>query len=198
MAVIAGVLKQREKMEKVQSHWNEVWKRVDFGKPTKTCSYDISNYGRIRSTNKNTGKERFIKGVKVNRELLTLNIVLKDGSRGVKCIHRFVADNFVEPSTDQHTYVLHIDYDRSNNKWNNLIWATEEEWKAYTKKKTSYIEGMKKRDNTYKLNETKVRLIKKRLALGKTKRKIIAKTFGVSERTIRQIENEERWKHVQL
>ncbi len=182
--------------KKIQSHWNEVWKPVDFGSPTKTCLYEISNYGRIKSINKKTEVERLIKGVKVNRNLIVLNMVLKDGVRGYAYVHKFVAEHFVEKPSEDHTYILHIDQDRSNNKWNNLKWATEEEWKAYTLTKESFKKGREKREKSYKLNETKVKLIKERLRKGKTKIKIIARQFGVSEKQIRRIKSGENWSDV--
>jgi len=51
---------------------------------------------------------------------------------------------------------------------------------------------------SYKLNETKVRMMKKMLANGKNQRKIIARKFDVSESLVRRIEKGQYWSHVKL
>ncbi len=181
----------------LKSHWNERWVRIDFGKPTKTCFYEISNYGRIKSIDKSTLNEKELRGSTVNRGLKILSIMLKDNTRGCIYIHRFVSEHFVQSPSPEHSYIIHLDYDRENNKWNNLKWATEEEWKVYTSKKDSFIQGKAKREKHYKLTETKVKLMKKMLAKNKTKRKIIAKSFGVTENYVYQIEKGRRWGHIQ-
>ncbi len=113
--------------EKIKSHWNEKWEDVKFDHPTKSCNYAISNYGRIRSENKSTKKENLLKGAVVNRGLRILNVKLKDNSTGYSYIHRFVAEHFLEKPDKEHNYIIHSDYDKNNNKWNNLKWVTEME-----------------------------------------------------------------------
>ncbi|MCB0557920.1 MAG: HNH endonuclease [Lewinellaceae bacterium] len=181
----------------VKVFWNELWKKVDFGKPTKNCDYHISNFGRIKSVDKLTNRERLLKGAKARGGLIMLNQKLKDNSTGIVYIHRFVAENFLDkPSADQE-YILHIDYDKSNNMVNNLRWATEEEWKEY-QKKNPHHKGRPARTKNYKLTETQVRLMKKMLLRGKTKRKIIARKFGVSENCAYKIEKGIRWAHIEV
>ena len=182
----------------IKSHWNEKWVRIDFGKPTKNCFYEISNYGQIKSIEKASLDEKLLKGSTVNRGLKILSIMLKDNTRGCVYVHRFVSDHFVKKPSSEHDYIIHLDYDRNNNKWNNLEWVTEEEWKKYTEIKPSYKNGRAKREKHYKLTETKVKLMKKMLAKNKTKRKIIAKNFGVTENYVYQIEKGRRWGHVTI
>ncbi len=182
----------------IKSHWNEKWVRIDFGKPTKNCFYEISNYGQIKSIDKASLDEKLLKGSTVNRGLKILSIMLKDNTRGCVYVHRFVSDHFVEKPSPDHDYIIHLDYNRNNNKWNNLKWVTEEEWKKYTEIKPSYKNGRAKREKHYKLTETKVKLMKKMLAKNKTKRKIIAKNFGVTENYVYQIEKGRRWGHVTI
>ena len=182
----------------VKVFWNEQWKKVDFGKPTKSCDYHISNFGRIKSVDKVTKRERLLKGAKARGGLVMLNQKLKDNSTGIVYIHRFVAENFLDrPSDSDLEYILHIDYDKSNNKVNNLRWATEEDWKAY-QKANPHHKGRPARTKNYKLTETQVRLMKKMLLRGKTKRKIIARKFGVSENCAYKIEKGIRWSHVHV
>ena len=146
--------------EKIKSFINEEWKQVDFGRETKTCNYSISNYGRIKSVDKFSGKERLLKGAKVRGGLIVLNQKLKDNTPGVAYVHRFVAENFVEQATDEHEYIVHKDYDKANNKWLNLAWVTEEEWKEYQSDNPFREKKFVPKKN-HILNETKVRILKK-------------------------------------
>ncbi len=184
--------------EKIKTHWNEHWVDVNFDHPTKTCDYAISNYGRIRSKNKNTQKENLLKGAVVNRGLRILNVKLKDNSTGYRYIHRFVAEHFLEKPSKDHDYIIHIDFDKNNNKWNNLKWVTEKEWKKHIQSSPEFKKGKEKRMKSYKLNETKVRIMKKMLANDKNQRKIIARKFDVSESLVRRIEKGQYWGHVKL
>ena len=181
----------------VKVFWNEQWKKVDFGKPTKNCDYHISNFGRIKSVDKLTNRERLLKGAKARGGLIMLNQKLKDNSTGIVYIHRFVAENFLDKASAEQEYILHIDYDKSNNMVNNLRWATEEDWKEY-QKKNPHHKGRPARTKNYKLTETQVRLMKKMLLRGKTKRKIIARKFGVSENCAYKIEKGIRWSHIEV
>jgi len=181
--------------EKVKTFWNEQWKPVHFGRETKTCDYAISNFGRIKSIDKVSGRERLLKGAKARGGLIMLNQKLKDGSTGIVYIHRFVAENFVPREDEEQEYILHKDYDKSNNNWSNLVWATEKDWKAYQKENPNR-KSRPSRTKNYKLTETQVRMMKKLLKRGKTKRKIIAKQFGVSENCAYKIEKGIRWSHV--
>ncbi len=183
---------------KIKSHWNEEWAVVTFQKPTKSCKYEISNYGRIKSINKATGFEKLLKGVAVRGGLIVLNMKLADGTAGYVYVHRFVAENFIDPPTDEQRYILHKDYDRSNNKLDNLKWATELEWKAFNRANPRNKDRKNQAPRNAKLNETQVRLMKKMLLKGKTKRKIIAKQFGVSENCAYKIEKGIRWSHVNI
>jgi hypothetical protein len=184
--------------DKIKTHWNEKWIAVSFDSPTKTCNYAISNYGRIKSENKNTKKESLLKGAVVNRGLRILNVKLKDNTTGYRYIHRFVAEHFLEKPGAEYSFIIHIDYDKNNNKWNNLKWVTESEWKKHVQNSPEYKKGKEKRMKSYKLNETKVRMMKKMLANDKNKRKIIARKFNVSESLVRRIEKGQYWAHVKL
>ena len=181
---------------KIKTFWNERWVDVNFDGPTKNCNYAISNYGRIKSTHKVTDRENILKGAVVNRGLRILNVKLADGTTGYTYIHRFVAENFLEKPSEEHNHVIHVDFDKNNNKWNNLNWVTEAEWKAHVKESPKYKKGREKRMKSYKLTEAKVKIMKKMLANKQNKRKIIARKFDVSESLVRRIEKGQYWSHV--
>ena len=184
--------------EKIKTYWNERWIDVAFDSPTKSCTYSISNYGRIKSTHKETGKENLLKGAVVNRGLRILNVKLKDNSTGYRYIHKFVAENFVKKPSELHNHIIHIDFNKDNNKWNNLKWVKEAAWKEHVKESPDYKKGKEKRMRKYKLTEAKVRIMKKMLLNDKNQRKIIARKFNVSESLVRRIEKGQYWAHVKI
>ena len=157
--------------EQIKTHWNERWIDVVFDSATKSCKYAISNYGRIKSINKTTKQENLLKGAIVNRGLKILNVKLRDDSTGYQYIHLFVAENFVKKPSKEHKHVIHIDFDKNNNKWNNLKWVTEEAWKAHVRQSPDFVKGKEKRMRKYKLTEAKVRMMKKMLLNDKIKGK---------------------------
>ncbi len=183
---------------KVKSFWNEQWAPVTFEGPTKNCTYAISNFGRIKSVHKKTGRENLLKGAVVNRGLRILNVKLADSSTGYAYVHRFVAEQFLDRPSEEHDCVIHVDFDKDNNKWNNLKWVTEAEWKAHVQQSPKYKQGREKRAKSYKLTEAKVRIMKKMLANKQNKRKIIARKFDVSESLVRRIEKGQYWSHVKV
>ena len=170
---------------------------VDFGKETKTCHYMISNFGRIKSIQKATGAERLVKGATVRGGLRTLNQKMKDNSVAVIMIHRFVAEHFVPGQSEERSYIIHKDYNKGNNYSGNLKWVTKAEWHAHNLA-SPYRKKERTRTSQDKLTESKVKILKKALRQGKTKRKVLAKIFGVKENTIYQIQTGRRWGHVKI
>ncbi|MFK8104599.1 MAG: NUMOD4 domain-containing protein [Saprospiraceae bacterium] len=177
---------------------NEQWKKVKFSKPTKKNRYEVSNHGRVKSINKLTKKENLILGSKTKRGFRSINVRLADDIYGHLFVHRFVAENFVKKTTKHSSYILHKDYNRDNNKWTNLKWASEEVWKKYIQGMPSYIEGRKKLEKNYKLTASKVKQIKKMLRSGRNTKRKIATKFGVTETQIKRIETGENWGHISI
>jgi hypothetical protein len=96
-----------------------------------------------------------------------------------------------------------------NDHVNNLQWATRAEMLAHGKKSPFVIEARKKQLAVLhdkqklkgrKLTSTQVMLIKKMLLNPnrKTRLKIIAKKFGVTEMTLHRIKTGENWAHIKI
>ncbi len=68
-----------------------------------------------------------------NKDFLCVRVV-KDKKWGVANIHRLMAETFL-PNKEKHKYVHHIDFDRTNNKLENLMWSA----KPITKKKKLFV-----------------------------------------------------------
>jgi len=121
-------------------------------------------------------------------------------------ISKLVAEYFIPKTSEDQTYVLHLDRKRDNDDYRNLKWATKEEMEAHSRKSPFVIQAQKKliehnlNSDGRKLTVTKVMLIKKLLAKPdqKTRLKMIAKQFGVSEMQIRRIKSGENWSQIKI
>lgn len=181
--------------EPIKPFIGERWVMCQFRGPTKRNDYYVSNYGRIKVIDRRNDEAYLINGTLDNRGLRKVNVRLIEGFQNI-FPHRFVAENFVEKPTEEHDYVLHKDYNKLNNQWTNLYWGTKKDWVDYVDEREKALGIKRKQNSGVKLNESQVSLIKKYLANGKTKKKVIAKRFGVTETQITRIERGENWGHV--
>lgn len=185
------------KEDKLKSAWNEVWLKVETKYPTKTSDYYISNYGRIKRIDRMTKKESELKGAIHKRSgFKTLSFRLVENKSKHVYIHKFVAEHFVKKTSEAQKYVFHLNGDKRNNVWTNLGWQTKEELTLFLRER-----GNRARDNGEikhaKLTETQVRILKQRIKKGKTKLKILAKQFDVSETHVKRIARGENWGHIE-
>ena len=111
-------------------------------------------------------------------------------------IHRKVAEYFCKKPSDKHTIVGHLDYDKLNNKSNNLKWMTPEENYSHQQNSPYVIAEKKERRNdksrNAKLTITKVMLLKKLLNQGKPMRTLV-KQFKITDTQIIRIRRGENW-----
>ena len=184
---------------KIKSHWNEVWKKVETKAPTVKCDYFFSNYGRVKSINKTTDIETLLKcsnskqiGYKV------LNIRLEGGLRQGIYVHHLVAKAFVEKPSEKHKFAIHLDRNKFNNYWENLQWMTRQEMVDMQVVHGVYKNENRKTGKQVKMTETKVKLLKQRLKKGKTKKKVLAKNFGITVTQLKRIERGENWGYVTI
>ncbi len=186
-------------MEKVKSYWNERWAKVELEFPAKRCDYYISDYGRKKSVDRATGDERLLKGYVLKRSNYhALNIDLKENGTANFYIHRFVAEHFLDKPEEGKEFVVHKDGNKSNNFYQNLEWLSRGELTARQKEQGVFNPRNRKRRSATKMTESKVRLLKKRLKEGKTKKKILAKSFGITYMQLNRIERGENWGYVKV
>lgn len=117
-------------------------------------------------------------------------------------VHRMVAETFCRRPSANHSFVIHLDHNRLNNRAKNLAWATKEQMEAH-QKKSPYVKAAKKaqigkRSGTYALNESKVKVIKRLLGKGKATKEAIAAQFGISSTQVKRIERGENWGDVKV
>lgn len=180
---------------KVKSHVNERWSKVPAKADTKKCNYYFSDYGRLKSVNKITKDEKLLKGSLMKQGFKQLNLKLIDDVRQGFYVHKLVAKKFCKKKRNQ-TFVIHIDGNKLNNFYENLKWGTREDMTQHQIEQGVYLHKNRKMPSHSKMTETKVKLLKKRLKEGKTKRKVLAKSFGITETQVRRIEKGENWGHV--
>lgn len=192
----------------IQYFPNEVFK--EFKVPEKLLlRYAISNYGRMISFKDHINKGRILNGSIVNGYRV-FSYKLRNEQNEIKNVHmyyfRLVADYFVPKTNDNQTFVIHLDHDVDNNFYKNLKWVTREEMYAFMQLSPKVIEAKKRlieeryRKNIYKLTPTRVMLLKQKLLdpNRKTRYKILAKQFGVSEMQLYRIKSGENWGHIKV
>ena len=117
-------------------------------------------------------------------------------------IHRLVAEYFCQKKSDSQQIVIHLDHSKTNNKWNNLKWCSQEEVTIHHKHSPSVnaIKGIRKGKRVenashYKLSENRVMIIKKRILEGR-KLSDLSKQFKVSETQLLRIKRGINWGNV--
>lgn len=181
-------------MSTIKNYRGESWKTIVFdSKISADEHYKISNYGRI--INCNVEPEKLVKQYYINGyQNLPLNQAVK-GKKTSRYVHKLVAQHFLEQGDG--IYVIHLNYDKTDNKVSNLKWATKREKEIHQFKNPIYKTRPKVIPSA-KLTETRVRLLKRKLndPNRRTRLKIIARQFGVSEMQLHRIKTGENWGHI--
>jgi len=177
-----------------RNYWKEEWKEIQFDdKIADNFRFKISNYGRILNCN---GPEEYI----VKKQYINgyQNLPLKqkiNGKSTSRYVHKLVAEHFLEKEKKEgDRFVIHLNYDKTDNKVGNLKWTTKREKEVHQFSNPVYVNTPRKRYNT-KLTETKVKLIKRKIndPNRRTRMKMIAKQFGISEMQLYRIKSGENW-----
>ncbi len=186
----------------VKTQEGEFWKELPFDEGACQKRYAISNYGRLVS---------FINGIEVDGRELKVHNLKGYSMITSRCIrkthagyvHKLVAKFFLEKESENQEYVLHKDFDKSNNCADNLKFATKEEMFKHNEKNPNVIKARREQRGRqmyqgHKLNQTQVKRLKKKIMdpNRKTRLKMIAKQFGISEMQLYRIKSGENWGHV--
>lgn len=174
--------------------WAERWTPVviDVEGVENPPRYEVSNFGRLRSL-QNDAKGTIIKG-SVIQGYRSLNVRLPKGKTFNRYIHKLVAETFVKRESLDHKFVIHLDYDKLNNHFENLKWVTKDEMVEHNRENPAVKnKPIPRNTKNYKLTETKVRMIKKMLQNENTRLKMIAKQFGITHTQLNRIRSGENW-----
>ncbi|RXP59482.1 HNH endonuclease [Lutibacter sp. HS1-25] len=182
----------------IRDYKNEVWAPYANELWSDDDEYLVSNFGRIQR------KKTFEDNWELSKTSLIGGYVTfwirrkKSKSTSSYYVHRVVASVFCERPNNE-KYVIHLDFDKENNKASNLKWVNKAEMFLHHKKNPKKIARIGQ--VTYsKLTEGRVRLIKKKIfdPNRKTRMRLIAKQFGISEMQLYRIKSGENWGHVKL
>lgn len=180
----------------IVNYWNEKWERIDFPEFDNQIHYEISNYGRIKSF-QNTDEGVLIHGSLI-QGYQSLNVRFQNKSVN-HYIHKLVAKHFCQQNSPKETFVIHLDYNKLDNRADNLQWADRSKVTEHNKNNPSVINRLIPiRTKNYKLTEGKVMLIKQMLRSDKSRLKMIAKQFGITHTQLNRIRSGENWKQVKL
>ena len=115
---------------------NEIWRRIE-----NFSNYEVSNYGRVRSLDKQiitkNNKIRLYKGkilkqrLSRNKKYYCVGIYDNNNKQHVLLIHRLVAKTFI-PNPNNYEIVNHKDENKFNNYVENLEWITIKENNRYS------------------------------------------------------------------
>ena len=180
----------------------ENWKVAKFEKEFQDffdsigLVYSISNFGNV----KRKYEHKEIEDVKLSKatRYYTFNHYIKPTKKSKTFfVHRIVAATFLpNPEKEDQNLVIHLNYNRWNNRPENLRWVDK-----YQKERHAQANPDRPKQKgkiTYsKLNASQVLMIKQKLKRG-VKRKRLVKEFGVSEMQISRINSGECWGHVKL
>jgi hypothetical protein len=179
----------------IRNYLNEEWKEIKFDdKISKKEKFKISNFGRIincKGEKEFIVKEYFINGYQ--------NLPLKqevNGKLTSRYVHKLVAEHFLEKNDG--ICVIHLNYDKKDNRVKNLKWATKREKEIHQFTNPEFKNIVRKTPSNAKLTETRVKLIKRKLndPNRRTRLKMIAKQFGISEMQLHRIKTGENWSKV--
>lgn len=127
--------------------------------------FKLSNWGNVVKMKKGVGPEmpfepKNIGGYKY------ISFTTRKSSRETIYLHRLVAEFFVPAKSGDAVFVLHKDYDRNNNHYDNLEWVTNKEFykhraakagrKPKMAKTETYVENIPEQNE---INKSKLRMI---------------------------------------
>jgi len=189
-------------MAKFRVYPNEEFREFSLGYKTRK-RYAMSNLGRMITFTKDMKDAVVVKGsLTEGFKNYKYKVPNETPHNRGKLFHRVVAELFLEPKTEKDVYLTHLDYDKTNNNSTNLKWMSIEEWTLHQNKNPNNIafRASKRfsRLSRGKLTENKVKILKKKLndPNRKTRKKQLAKMFGISEMQLYRIEKGINWAHV--
>ncbi|MCZ4408760.1 HNH endonuclease [Cryomorphaceae bacterium 1068] len=102
--------------------------------------FKLSNLGNVVRMKKGEGPEEPFHPRKI-LGYQYISFTTRNGSRETIYLHRLVAEFFVEASSPDAEFVIHIDYSRDNNRFDNLKWVNKVELKKHRSAKAGRLPG---------------------------------------------------------
>ncbi|MBI6119581.1 HNH endonuclease [Salegentibacter maritimus] len=186
----------------IKNYRGEIWKKLHKEEWQDRFVYEVSNYGRIISYVQYPEGE-LINGGRTNG-YTSFSPRLQNGKHKAYYLHRIVAELFLTKK-EEHKYVIHKNFKKDDNRVENLAWTTPDEWVKHQHNSPLVKENKRKRKLrqvvTYsKLTYAQAVVLKKKLLdpKRKTRIKVLAKQFGVSEMQLYRIKSGENWGDIKV
>ncbi len=129
----------------IRNYYNETWKdyRREQDKWKEGQKFKVSNYGRVISMK--TGIPHLLKPNFTRGFPVITGVRCTDNKSRSFYIHHAVAELFLPPKQEEQKRIIHLDYDKANNKYTNLKWVSMEEWWEHFNNNPKVIEANKRR-----------------------------------------------------
>jgi hypothetical protein len=187
----------------MRSYPDEQWRSIVFNEGALRLQYAVSSYGRIVSYKTNLEEGKLLRGGTLGG--YPTFVCRPFGKSKTIYVHKLVAEHFLERPNEAHSFVIHRDYNKNNNHLGNLRWADKKMVEAHQQGSPNVLKSREKRKlhrttKGHKLTSTDVMRIKRRIfdPKRKTRLKIIAKQFGISEMQLYRIKSGENWGHITI
>ncbi len=192
----------------IRLYGNEIFREIETAIPLK-YRYAVSNRGRLISFTNEFRDGNVLKG-SVSDGFKAFRYRRKNAAGkmiyNTFFVYKLVAEFFIPKTSEEQLYVIHLDYVRGNDSVENLKWVTYEERQEHYKRSPHVIKSMKKltehnlKADGRKLTSTRVMYLKKLLndPNNKTRMKMLAKQFGISEMQVNRIKRGENWGHIKV
>ena len=182
----------------IRSFKGEVWKDMHKATWRSNEIFKVSSHGRVVRFKYDENGELLTPYVLGGYEVFS--VMRKTGKSQLLYVHRCVADCFID-NPEEKPYVIHLDFDKSNNHVENLQYVTRKELTAHNLNNPAVIESKERTKNNprySKLTPGRVRLIKRKIfdPNRKTRMRMIAKQFGISGMQLYRIKSGENWGHI--
>jgi hypothetical protein len=161
----------------------EIWKLIPSYE-----NYSISNYGRVV----NNKSSRVLVPIVTKKGYLTVRLYNDDGYKQLR-IHRLVASEFLENVYNK-PQVNHIDFDKSNNWYNNLEWVDNSENVKHNVSNNRHNPALGIKSHFSKLKDDDIINIR---ILSKNMNNVeISKIYNITPGNVGNIVNKKTWKHI--
>lgn len=186
--------KTLNKNKTIKSLAGERWKELGLKKGVTTKRYAVSSRGRIVSF-KSKIEDGYVLRPRLTQGYPSVTIG-REANRQNYYLHRLVAEYFSKQPSPKHTFVIHLDHMKENNKADNLKWVKHETQIEHALSDPNVLIRQNPEEGP-KLNASKVRQIKRALQSKKQPTlKALAKQYKVSDMQIHRIKTGENWSHV--
>lgn len=186
----------------IKNYRQEEWKQLHKEEWQERFVYKVSNFGRMISFLKKPEGE-LMNGGKASG-YFCFAVRLKSLKSKTYYVHRIVAELFLKKKEDD-KYVIHKNFEKEDNRADNLAWVNKEEWVKHQYNSPKVQENKRNRKlrkiTSYsKLTYAQAVVLKKKLLdpNRKTRIKVLAKQFGVSEMQLYRIKSGENWGDIEI